>query len=415
MTGSKKKKCYHWLKKLEFPLIEVLTEMEANGVSIDTKALEEISIKVAGQAAILTEKIYDEAGDKFNIDSPKQLAVILFEKMQLPAVRKNKTGYSTDVQTLEELSGYPIANLVLEYRQLAKLKSTYIDSLPKLVNPRTKRIHTTFNQTIVSTGRLSSTDPNLQNIPVRSSLGKEIRRAFVPQNSDWLILSADYSQIELRIMAHFSGDDGLIDAFQKGMDIHSATAAVLENCTIDEVTPDMRRAAKAVNFGLLYGLGSFGLAQQLSISRSAAQTIINNYFEKYPGIKTYMTNTIEQVQRNGYVETLCGRRRYFLNINSRNHTLRTAEERAAVNMPVQGTASDMLKIAMIAISKEMKARRMKSLLTLQVHDELVFEVCPDELDNLRTIVRNEMENALPLGRVPIIADIGIGKNWFEAH
>lgn len=401
---------------VEFPMIEVLTDMEATGAAIDEKALAELSIEITEEAKILTSKIYDEAGIEFNIDSPKQLGHILFEKLFIPPVKKTKTGYSTDVQVLTELAEYhPIAKYILEYRSLVKLKSTYIDALPKLVNPLTGRIHTTYNQTVASTGRLSSTDPNLQNIPIRSEKGKEIRRAFVPQDKNNLILSADYSQVELRIMAFICQDEKMINSFKEGIDIHASTAAVLFDKPIEQVNSDDRRIAKTVNFGIMYGLGSFGLSQRLSIGRKESKEIIDNYFEKYPGIKKYMDKVILDTRETGYSETLLGRRRYFIDINANNQNLRAAAERAAINMPIQGTASDMLKIAMINIHSDMKSLKLKSKMMLQVHDELVFEVIPEELDILKRTVNSGMQNAVSLGEVPIVVDMGIGKNWLEAH
>ncbi len=401
---------------VEFPLIDVLIEMEYNGVAIDTKSLSGISSMIDVEQSRLIKEIYQEAGSEFNIDSPKQLGYILFEKMGIPTGHKTKTGFSTNVQVLSLLADdYPIAEKILDYRQLTKLKSTYVEVLPKLINPKTGRIHTTFNQTGTSTGRLSSTDPNLQNIPIRTDLGKEIRRAFIAQNNDRLILSADYSQIELRIMAHISGDKNLINAFKGGQDIHAATAAILFDIPITEVNSDMRRVAKTVNFGIMYGLGSFGLSQRLQMDRREAQAVISNYFVKYPGIKSYIDNTIKTTREKGYAETISGRRRYFANIDSKNHNLRTADERAAINMPIQGTASDMIKIAMIKIHSEMKKRRMKSMMTIQVHDEIVFEAYKNELDELKELVKSSMESALPLGEVPVVAEIGTGENWFLAH
>jgi DNA polymerase I len=403
-------------ENIEFPLIEVLIQMESNGVAIDIEALKDILNKIITSSAELKENIFRKAGSTFNIDSPKQLGTVLFEKMMIPVIKMNKTGYSTDIQVLEQLeASYPIARMILDYRQLAKLKSTYVDAIPKLINPHTGRIHTTFNQTVASTGRLSSTDPNLQNIPIRTDLGKEIRRAFVPQKPNEYILSADYSQIELRIMAFYCQDKHLIEAFQKGLDIHSATASILFDCSLDDVTPDKRRIAKTVNFGIMYGLGSFGLAQRLGISRTEAKNIIDNYFEKYPGIRHYIDETIAKAHKNGYTETLCNRRRYYPNINSKNNNLKTADERAAINMPIQGTASDMMKIAMIRICNELKNRKIRSLMTIQVHDELVFEVHPSEIEDLKHLVKHEMEHALTLGDIPVVVDVGIGKNWFEAH
>ncbi len=400
--------------EIEFPMIEVLINVESNGVAIDSDALSEISTYLTQQAAILTEKIYGEAGTTFNIDSPKQLSFILFEKLQIPTITKTKTGFSTDVQVLSQLAPYhPIAQYILDYRQLVKLKNTYVDTLPKLVNPRTGRIHTTYNQTVASTGRLSSTDPNLQNIPIRTEFGKEVRKAFVPQYKDRLIFAADYSQIELRIMAYYSEDKQLIEAFRNGLDIHASTASILFNKPINEVTSDMRRIAKTVNFGIMYGLGSYGLSQRIGLSKKESQSIIDNYFKSYPGIKKYMDMTIKLAQEKGYAETLCGRRRYFEQINSQNKMLRTAAERAAINMPIQGSASDMMKIAMINIYCEMKKQKMKSMMIMQVHDELVFEVFPDEADELKNLVVELMESALPLGNVPVVVDCGFGENWLE--
>jgi DNA polymerase-1 len=350
------------------------------------------------------------------LDSPKQLGQVLFEKLQLPVIAKTKTGYSTDVNVLSQLAAsYPIAKYILDYRQMTKLLSTYVDSLPQWINPATGRIHSTFNQTITSTGRLSSTDPNLQNIPVRGEFGKEIRKAFVPQKSGWVILSADYSQIELRIIAYISGDENLIRAFKQGLDIHSATASLLFDKPIDAIDSDMRRVAKTVNFGILYGLGAYGLSQRLGIGRTEAQKIIDNYLAKYPGIKKYVEETISKTQKKGYAETLCGRRRYFPNINSMNKNLRSADERAAINLPIQGTASDMMKIAMIKIGRDFEKFRLRSMMILQIHDELLFEVPQNEIETVKEIVKEGMQNALSLGEVPVVVDIGIGESWFDAH
>jgi DNA polymerase-1 len=407
---------YDFAKNIEFPLVEVLIQMESNGIAIDTSSLKIIDTKITEEVKILKEKIYYEAGVDFNIDSPKQLGHILFEKMMLPSQKKTKTGWSTDADTLSYLAvTFPIAEYVLEYRQFAKLKSTYVEALPKLINPKTGRIHTTYNQTIASTGRLSSTDPNLQNIPIRSDLGKEIRKAFISQSSDTIMFSADYSQIELRIMAHICNDENLIKAFEEGKDIHAATASILFDIPIDSVDSDKRRVAKTVNFGIMYGLGSFGLAQRLSISRKEAQEIITNYFEKYPGIKNYIDTTIAETMKSGYAETISGRRKYFPLINSSNKNLKSGAERAAINMPIQGTAADMLKIAMINIHNEMKKRNLNSKMLLQVHDELVFEAKKSELEELKELVVKLMVEALPLGRVPVEVSTGTGKNWFEAH
>lgn len=403
-------------EKIEFPLIEVLTKMEFNGVAIDINALKNTSNIIDNEINKLTAEIYKEAGIEFNIDSPKQLAHVLFEKLMIPPVKSGKTGYSTDIQVLNQLAEtYPIAQKVLEYRQLVKLKTTYVDVLPTLVNKHTGRIHTTFNQTIAATGRLSSTDPNLQNIPIRSDLGKEVRKAFIPQHPDWYLFSADYSQIELRIMAYISGDEQLIEAFRKGIDIHADTASKLFNIPLEKVNQDMRRVAKTVNFGIMYGLGSFGLSQRIGLSKTESQKIIDNYFKNYPGIKKYIDKIIESTKEKGYAETLLGRKRYFPNINSKNKNLRQADERAAINMPIQGTASDMMKLAMIEIDNELEKNKLKSMMILQIHDELLFEVPENELEKLEKIVVEKMQNALTLGEVPIVVDTGIGKNWFEAH
>ncbi|MCX7879739.1 MAG: DNA polymerase I [Ignavibacteria bacterium] len=403
-------------ENIEFPLIEVLCQIEWNGVFVSSEILRSISYTLKEQVRQVEEAIFREAGQKFNLDSPKQLGHILFEKLKLPIIAKTKTGYSTDVSTLTQLAGsYPIAKLILEYRQMTKLLSTYVDALPELINPQTGRIHTTFNQTIAATGRLSSTEPNLQNIPIRSEFGKEIRKAFVPQRPDWVILSADYSQIELRIAAYISGDKNLVEAFKNGLDIHSATASLLFNKPIDQVDNDMRRVAKTVNFGILYGLGPFGLSQRLGISRTEAHKIIEDYLIKYSGIKKYMDDTIKLAQKKGYAETLLGRRRFFPNLNSQNKNIRAADERAAINFPIQGTASDMMKIAMINIHNELKRRNLRTMMILQIHDELLFEVPLNELENVKELVKDNMEKAKPLGDVPVVVDIGVGTSWYDAH
>lgn len=401
---------------VEFPLVDALTQMEYNGVAINTSVLSEISEYISRQSVQLREDVYKETGIEFNLDSPKQLAEVLFEKMGIPPVKKTKTGYSTDVSVLEALApDHTVASMILEYRQLTKLQSTYVEALPKSINPATGRIHTTFNQTVAGTGRLSSTDPNLQNIPIRTELGRKIRHAFVPQADGACIVSADYSQIELRIMAHVCGDETLIDAFKHNIDIHAATASNLFGVAVDKVDSDMRRVAKTVNFGVMYGLGAFGLAQRLKIPRGQAQDIINNYFDKYPRIKEYIDTTIEQGRSKGYVETLSGRRRYFPDLASNNRAVRTGAERAAINMPIQGTAADMMKLAMINIHREMQKQEVKSLMILQVHDELVFEMMPGEEEELTKMVKSLMESAMELGEVPIVVETGTGKSWGEAH
>ncbi|HRP01978.1 MAG TPA: DNA polymerase I [Candidatus Kapabacteria bacterium] len=402
--------------EIEFPIVSVLTQMEFDGVSIDSKALSDISINLSKQLNILSHDIYREAGEEFNIDSPKQLAEILFDKLQIVPLKKNKTGFSTDLQVLTELSSnYPFVKKILEYRHLGKLKSTYVDALPKLINKNTNRIHTTYNQTVAATGRLSSTDPNLQNIPIRTDAGKEIRKAFIAKNDNFKILSADYSQIELRIMAYMCKDVHMIESFKQGLDIHSATASNLYGLPIEEVNKDLRRIAKTVNFGIMYGLGSFGLAQRLEISRKDAKSIIDNYFDKYPGIKSYMEEAINFTKDNGYSETILKRRRYFPDIYSKNNNLRTAAERGAINMPIQGSASDMIKIAMINISNFLNQNNYQTKLIMQVHDELIFEVHNNELGILPNEIIKLMQSAIPLGEVPILVEYGIGNNWLEAH
>lgn len=412
----KKENLFDLAKDVEFPLIEVLTNMEFNGIFVDKSNLNEISQELAKEIHIISENIFKEAGTHFNIDSPKQLSSVLFDKMMIKPIIKTKTGFSTNIQVLEQLApSYPIAKYLLDYRQFVKLKNTYIDALPKLINPETGRIHTTFNQTGTSTGRLSSVEPNLQNIPIRSETGREIRKAFIPQSKDCLLLAADYSQIELRIMAYFSQDKHLIDSFKKNIDIHAATASNLFDVEISKVDSSMRRTAKTVNFGIMYGLGSFGLSQRLGISRNEAKVIIDNYFTKYPGIKRYIESTISETEKCGYAKTLLGRRRFFPNINSANNNLKQAEARAAMNMPIQGSASDLMKLAMIRIHSELKKNKLKAKMLLQIHDELLFEVHRNELEDLKQTVKDAMENSISLGEVPIVSNIGFGNNWLEAH
>jgi len=400
---------------VEFPLISVLAEMEFTGITIDVPFLSGMSKDLERQLDTLVSKIYDDAGEKFNINSTQQLSAILFEKLKLSPVRKTKTGFSTDVAVLEALRReHPIVERMLEYRQLSKLKSTYIDALPRLIHPATGRVHTSFNQTVAATGRLSSSDPNLQNIPIRSDIGREIRRAFVPGGKDMEILSADYSQIELRIMAHISGDEGLLGAFISGEDIHATTAAKVFGVSQKDVTRDMRRKAKEVNFGIMYGIGPFGLASRLEITQAEAKEIIARYFERFPKVNRYIAETIAKVRQEGYVSTLLERRRYLPDIHSKNANLRANAERQAINMPIQGTAADMIKLAMIKIQGELKTKNLQSKMLLQVHDELVFEVLKKEEKVVQELVERNMKNALQLN-VPIEVEIGAGKNWLEAH
>ena len=400
---------------VEFPLIGVLADMEFTGINIDVPFLSGMSKDLERQLDNLVAGIYADAGEKFNINSTQQLSVILFDKLKLAPVRKTKTGFSTDVAVLEALrKKHPIVERMLDYRQLSKLKSTYVDALPKLIHASTGRVHTSFNQTVAATGRLSSSDPNLQNIPIRSDIGREIRRAFIPGGKEMEIMSADYSQIELRIMAHISGDEGLLEAFSLGEDIHSTTAAKVFGVPLKDVTRDMRRKAKEVNFGIMYGIGPFGLASRLEITQTEAKEIISKYFERFPKVNRYIAETIAKVRHDGFVATLLDRRRYLPEIHSKNANLRSNAERQAINMPIQGTAADMIKLAMIRIHESLKTKNLQSKMLLQVHDELVFEVIKKEEAAVHKLVEDNMKNALKLN-VPIEVEIGVGSNWLEAH
>ncbi len=400
---------------IEFPLVTVLEEMEREGVRVDKKALNSLSKDLAILLDNYTKKIYDISGQEFNINSPQQLQKILYDELGLTKGKKTKTGYSTDARSLEYLRGeHEIVELILDYRQVSKLKSTYADSLPELINKQTGRIHTSFNQTAASTGRLSSNDPNLQNIPIRTDLGKEIRKAFVARDKNHVLLSADYSQIELRIMAGICGDKGLLKAFKDGEDIHRSTAALVFMVKPEDVTPDMRRKAKEVNFGILYGIGPFGLKTRLGVSQSHAKEIIETYFNTFKQVKSFMDESVLIAREKGYAETLCGRRRYLRNINSNNRVVRQFEERVAINMRIQGTAADMIKLAMINIQNELVKRKSKTKMVLQVHDELLFDAHKDEVKALTPIIKEMMENALPMD-VPIIVETGTGNNWLDAH
>jgi len=402
-------------EEIEFPLISVLADMEYAGVSLDVEYLRDLSKEMERVLDNATRDIYSLCGEEFNINSTQQLSKILFEKLKLSVVRKTKTGYSTDVSVLEELRHeHPIIERLLEYRQMQKLKSTYIDAMPALINPRTGKIHTSFNQTIAATGRLSSSTPNLQNIPIRTEIGRSIRKAFIPANPAHQIMSADYSQIELRVMAHISGDEGLSRAFVEGEDIHASTAAKVFGVRTDEINKDMRRKAKEVNFGIMYGIGPFGLSRRLEISQGEAKELIDRYFERFPKVKQYINDTLAKTRKDGYAATLLGRRRYFPTINSRNFNERGNAERQAINMPIQGTAADMIKLAMIAIHRRLCDDRMDARMVLQVHDELVFEISQKDERRVRKMVMEKMKNALPLS-VPIEVEVGIGKNWLEAH
>lgn len=401
--------------EIEFPLVKVLEKMEYEGVKIDIDVLNSLSKDLEILLLNYQQEIYRLVGQEFNVNSTKQLQEILYDKLKLSTGRKTKTGFSTDARSLENLRGeHEVIDLILNYRQVSKLKSTYTDSLPKMINPITNRLHTSFNQAVASTGRLASNDPNLQNIPIRTELGKEIRKAFVPRDKDYLILSADYSQIELRIMASICEDENLIKAFNNNEDIHRSTAALVFQVAPNEVTPEMRRKAKEVNFGILYGIGPFGLKTRLGISQSHAKEIIDNYFKTFTKVKTYMDNSILKAQQKGYAETLLGRRRYLRNINSSNRNVKQFEERAAINMPIQGTAADMIKLAMIKIHNELEKRNAKTKMILQVHDELVFDVHKSEIEEMKDLIKYLMETAYPL-KVPVVVDVGIGDNWLDAH
>ncbi|RME21807.1 MAG: DNA polymerase I, partial [Deltaproteobacteria bacterium] len=384
------------------------------GVGIDTGLLERLGDHVDGQLGRLEREIYELAGSEFNLNSPVQLRKVLFDDLGLPVVKKTRTGPSTDQSVLEQLAAsHPIAERLLEYRSLAKLKSTYIDVLPRMVNPATGRIHTRYNQTVTATGRLSSSDPNLQNIPVRTELGRRIREAFVAPRGHRL-LSADYSQIELRILAHLTGDGNLIEAFERGEDIHAATAARIHGVAVEDVTAEMRYGAKAVNFGIVYGQGPYNLARQLGIERREAKRIIDTYFEMYPGVRAWIERVHEQARKDGYVTTMFGRRRKLPEISSTDRVARANAERIAQNTPIQGTAADIIKLAMIDLHGEMLRRGLRSRMVLQVHDELVFEVPKAELDLMRELAREKMEGAVQLN-VPLVVDVADGRTWAEAH
>ncbi len=403
--------------KVEMPLVRVLADMEYEGVALDTDFLSKYSIELGDKLEDITAGIYKEAGVTFNMDSPKQLGEVLFDKMEIPySGKKTKTGqYSTNEETLTKLAlEHDIINQILEYRELTKLKNTYVDAIPQLINSKTGRIHTTFNQTVASTGRLSSANPNLQNIPIRRESGKMVRKAFIARDSDHILLAADYSQIELRIIAALSEDEHMIAAFKDGLDIHSATASRVYDIPLEEVTGDLRRKAKMVNFGIIYGISGHGLGQRLGIKRKEAGELIKEYFKQYPKIKAYMDAAGETARENGYVKTILGRRRYLRNINSANHNVRQFAERLAINTPIQGSAADMIKVAMINVHREMKALGLQSKMTLQVHDELLFDTRRDELDTLKELVIREMQNAIQLN-VPIEVSVGQGENWLEAH
>lgn len=400
--------------KMELPLSKILGDMEITGIRVDAQRLREMGVEFSERLREIEQKIYAEAGEAFNLNSPKQLGVILFEKMGLPVIKKTKTGYSTAVDVLEQLKEQaPIVEDILAYRQIAKIQSTYIEGLLKVIQPDDK-IHTRYIQTLTQTGRLSSVDPNLQNIPIRLDEGRKIRQAFIPREKNWLIFSSDYSQIELRVLAHISGDEHLKQAFLEGQDIHTSTAMrVFGLGSESDVTPNMRRQAKAVNFGIVYGISDYGLSQNLGITRKQAQLYIDTYFEKYPGVKKYMEEIVREAKDQGFVETLYHRRRYLNDINSRNFNLRSFAERTAINTPIQGSAADILKLAMINMTKRLEEEKLEAAMLLQVHDELVFEVPETELDRLNELVKEVMENTVRL-TVPLITESSWGNTWYDA-
>jgi len=391
--------------------------MEREGIKLNVETMKDFSLVLKNDIVAFEKQIQEMAGTSFNVSSPKQVGDILFEVLKIvEKPKKTKTGqYATSEDVLSKLSGkHPIVDKILDYRELVKLKSTYVDALPLMVNPRTGRIHTSFNQVVAVTGRLSSDNPNLQNIPIRTERGREVRKAFVPRNADFVLLSADYSQVELRIIAEVSKDAAMIEAFKSGLDIHTATAAKVFGVEPTAVTSDMRRNAKMVNFGIIYGISAFGLSERLNIPRKEAAAIIDNYFIQYPHIKDYMDDSIASAKKLGYVETILGRKRYLRDINSSNATVRGFAERNAINAPIQGSAADMIKMAMINIHHEFEKNKLRSRMLLQVHDELVFDTHRDEIENVKSIVADKMKHALPLS-VPIEVEMGTGENWLEAH
>ena len=414
LEGSKS---YEVFKNIEMPLIPILSAMEMEGIKIDVEALADFSKELEGKIVQLNDNVQELAGTPFNLASPKQLGQILFEHLKLvDKPKKTKTGqYSTSEETLLKLKGkHAIIDDILEFRQLQKLKSTYVDALPELADTESHRIHTTYQQAVAATGRLSSVNPNLQNIPIRSEKGREVRKAFVPRNEDFTLLAADYSQIELRLMAHLSQDEGMLSAFQNGEDIHSATAAKVYQVELEQVSREQRSHAKMVNFGIIYGISAFGLSQRLGIKRGDAKEIIDNYFMQYPKVKNYMDLSIEQAREKGYVETIMGRKRMLNDINSRNAVVRGYAERNAINAPIQGSAADIIKLAMIHVSDALKGQNFQSRMLLQVHDELVFDVHKSEVDRFTGLVKEKMEKAISLS-VPLDVELGLGTNWLEAH
>ncbi len=411
LTENKQDRLFY---ELEMPLAKILGDMEYTGIKVDKETLENMGRELNEQLREIEKNIYRLAGTEFNINSPKQLGVILFEKLNLPPIKKTKTGYSTSAEVLEKLAGHhEIIGEILQYRQLGKLQSTYIEGLLKVIHPQTGKIHTTYNQALTQTGRLSSTDPNLQNIPIRMEEGRKIRKAFIPSEKDWVIFAADYSQIELRVLAHIAGDKKLIQAFKDDLDIHTQTAMEVFHVKREEVTPELRRRAKAVNFGIIYGISDYGLSQSLKISRKEAGEFIEKYLQTFPGVKDYMEEIVREAKEKGYVETLLHRRRYIPEITSRNYNLRSFAERTAMNTPIQGSAADIIKKAMIDMVHRLEKEGLKTRLLLQVHDELIFEAPAEEVEILKKIVPEVMENAIEL-KVPLKVDVAYGPTWFDA-
>jgi DNA polymerase-1 len=402
---------------IELPLVSVLTAMEIEGININTDFLKELSIALTDDINRLEKSIYEQAGEEFNIASPKQLGIVLFEKMELvKKPKKTKTGqYATGEDILSYLAKeHEIIKDIQDYRQYKKLQSTYVDALPNEINGKTGRIHTEYMQAVAATGRLSSSNPNLQNIPIRTERGREVRKAFIPRDKNHILLAADYSQIELRIIASLSEEENMIEAFKNGEDIHASTAAKVFDVPLSEVTREQRSNAKTVNFGIVYGVSAFGLSNQTNLSRNEAKELIDTYYETYPKLKAYMSSQVEFAREHGYVETVLNRRRYLKDINSRNAIVRGGAERNAVNAPVQGSAADIIKLAMINIQKRFEKENFKSKMLLQVHDELVFDTHKDELERIQPIIKYEMENAFKMS-VPLDVEVGIGQNWLEAH
>jgi DNA polymerase-1 len=412
-TGTRK-----LFDEIEIPLMPVLASMEQEGINLDVDYLKQLSAELTNDIKRLEEKIYECAGEKFNLGSPKQLGEILFDKLKIGGnkQKKTKTGqYATGEEVLSYLAlTNPIVQDILEWRQLVKLQNTYVDALPQQVEPSTGRVHTDYMQTVAATGRLSSNNPNLQNIPIRTERGRQIRTAFIPRDEDHTILSADYSQIELRIIAALSGDQEMMRSFQMGEDIHAATAAKVFNVPLEAVSREQRSNAKTVNFGIIYGVSAFGLSNQTSLSRSESKELIDAYYNTYPRLRDYIQEQVETAREKGFVQTISGRRRYLKDINSQNAVVRGAAERNAVNAPIQGSAADIIKIAMINIQKRLVNENWKSKMLLQVHDELVFDVHNSELERIKPMIKHEMENAFKLD-VPLVVDMGVGRNWLEAH